>query len=728
MALTSAASGAAAPAPERIAPARAGDKAAGWALAGLVALLLGAAGFTNIPQFWGDGATYHAMAWSLAEDLDLRYEPRDILRIRREFPTGPQGLFLKRSTGGLTIGGGFPWVRRISEEVEPRPIYYAKPFAYSVVAAPFVRAFGTRGLFVTNALFLGLALVLGYLVLRRQASPGRALAVTIALFLLTVTPVYLVWPAPEVFNLGLVAAGLAAWRLGRPTASALLLGVAIYSKPYNLWLAIPLGLAPLLGLEGTPVANASAEPFGRRLLEGLRRAAVTAATTVLLFGLNMAVTGEWNYQGGRERKTFYGHFPFEMKDGNEVTFGNSGIWMSTNQLGPRVEGRDEAPPAQGAEPPRSRQELRASFVRSLGYFWVGRFGGVVPYFLPFAAAVVVFLVAGPRAPPGWLALLALVVSQLFYVDRIPDNWYGGSGTIGNRYFLNLLPLALFMVPRGRERAIAAAGVLGAAVFTGPLLADPLGHSLRPGRHAMQGAYRHLPAELTMLNDLSIFSERWRWKRPYGDTEGDPHRHWPADPKAYYLYFPDDGTHGKESLGGVEGFWLRGGRTAEVFLRALEPVEAIRLKVTGGAAGDEVSVEAGAGGQTLALAPGEAREVSLRPGPPFVYKDSFVHVLRFRSRRSGRAPTPDGSQLRVLGAFVELRLDVRKRPHGAAPSAPIPLAVQGRVRVPGTRLGRRPDRCFTLLGAGKPEMELVDAAASNSGEGPYGHVSTAFPSR
>jgi hypothetical protein len=219
---------------------------------------------------------------------------------------------------------------------------------------------------------------------------------------------------------------------------------------------------------------------------------------------------------------------------------------------------------------------------------------------------------------------------------------------------------MFLVPRGRERVVVAAGLVGAAVFTGPLLADPLGHSLRPGRHAMQGAYRHLPAELTMLNDLSIFSERWRWKRPYGDTEGDPHKHWPADPKAYYLYFPDDGTHGKEARAGVEGFWLRGGRNAEVFLRALEPVQAIHLKLTGGPAGDEVSVDAGGGGQTIVVPPGETRELTLRPGSPFVYKDSFVHVLNFRSRRSGRAPTPDGSELRLLGAFVEIRLEVQKR--------------------------------------------------------------------
>ena len=66
-------------------------------------------------EFWGDGATYYAMAWSLARDLDVRYEARDLARVRREYPAGPQGLFLKRASGGLTSDaeGGFPGVRRV---------------------------------------------------------------------------------------------------------------------------------------------------------------------------------------------------------------------------------------------------------------------------------------------------------------------------------------------------------------------------------------------------------------------------------------------------------------------------------------------------------------------------------------------------------------------------------------------------------------------------------------
>src|SRR5688500_11463429 len=53
--------------------------------------------------FFGDGATYYGLAHSLADDLDFVYRREDLTRVWREFPTGPQGIFLKRGTD-LDIG------------------------------------------------------------------------------------------------------------------------------------------------------------------------------------------------------------------------------------------------------------------------------------------------------------------------------------------------------------------------------------------------------------------------------------------------------------------------------------------------------------------------------------------------------------------------------------------------------------------------------------------------
>jgi hypothetical protein len=402
--------------------------------------------------------------------------------------------------------------------------------------------------------------------------------------------------------------------------------------------------------------------------ESLRRGLVMAFVVAGLFALNAAVTGEPNYQGG-ERKTFYGRFPEEMgADGQRVTFGNSGFWMTTDQLGPAVEGQDEKTARTG--PPRAPRELEASFARNLGYFWIGRFGGALAYYLPAVMALAIFLAAGPRTATGWLALAALVISWLFYIRIIPDNWYGGGGTVGNRYFLNLLPLFVLMLPARREPYVVA-GAAVSAVFLWSVWLHPLRHSMRPGDHAMAAPFRPLPPELTMLNDLSVFTDAWRKKVPFGDTEGNPHLHWPPDPKAYYAYFTDDGTYGKDTRRGVavtrpdgtearkdeEGFWLRGAAPAEVVVRALEPVRRMRVRVTGGPIGDRVSVRACGVTQTAEVAADETRELVFEPGAGFPYYDTFLTVVRFRSERGQSLP----GDLRPRGAFVSIALEVDKRP-------------------------------------------------------------------
>jgi hypothetical protein len=160
----------------------------------------------------------------------------------------------------------------------------------------------------------------------------------------------------------------------------------------------------------------------------------------------------------------------------------------------------------------------------------------------------------------------------------------------------------------------------------------------------------------MLNDLSIFTDTWRKKRPYGDTEGNAREGRLADEDAYYLYFLDDGAFGREDAFGRRGFWLRGASEAEVVLRALEPVKSFRVAATGGPAGDVVTV--GLAGGEIPVRAGERMELVVRAsGPGFPYYDTFLHVLRFRSR-AGR--TAGGSDRRFLGAFIEIEVDADRR--------------------------------------------------------------------
>jgi hypothetical protein len=594
-------------------------------LSGLV-LLAGVA--ADLPEasdgrFWSDAATYHAMAGSLAFDRDLDFGPEDLARVRASYPGGPQGVFLKR------VGGDSGSSRLV----------YAKALAYPAAAAPLVRALGAdRGLLVANALLFVAALWLGYGELRRRSGEGTAAAGAVAVLAGGVVPVYLLWETPEIFNLALATAGLVAWRRGRSIAAAVLLGVAAYSKPTNLALALPLLVEPLL---------AGGVPWARRALEAARRGAVVGAVVAGGFGATWLATGEPNFQGG-ERKTFYDRYPFDPG----VTFDSGGVWMVTDHLGPLVAGRDEDKQTARVAPARTAEELRQSFRRNLGYFWVGRFGGALPYFPGVAAAALLFLLVGPRERHGWLALLALVVSWLGYILMIPDNWYGGGGTIGNRYFLNLVPLGLVLLPRGRGAWVAAAAAVAGGALLAPVVASPVRHSLRPGEHATRAAFRVVPAELTMLGDLSVFGDVWRKRRPYDAPFGDPARRPPGKPAPHFLWFPDDGTFGQETSFDREGFWLRGGRSAEVVLQALGPPARIRVVVTAGPAGDIVTVRLGRERHRLVLPPLRTQEIAFDdPGPALGYYGTSLYPLRFGSRYGGATERDK----RTLGSFVQIVL-------------------------------------------------------------------------
>ena len=109
----------------------------------LIALIfvfaLGFSLFVNLPAMYrnflyADQAVYFAMTQSIALDGDLEYTKKDLIRYYQDIDSGPQGIFLKRGTDGK--------------------IFFAKSWAYSLFAAPFVRVFGINGFPVFHSVLL----------------------------------------------------------------------------------------------------------------------------------------------------------------------------------------------------------------------------------------------------------------------------------------------------------------------------------------------------------------------------------------------------------------------------------------------------------------------------------------------------------------------------------------------------------------------------------------------
>jgi hypothetical protein len=598
-------------------------------IGGIGLLLSGFAVTVDYPRaaetFWSDGATYYAMAHSLAFDYDLRYERQDLARVFREFRSGPSGLFLKRGRElDLALTSRVPFL--VSEGPLTVELYYAKAFLYSLAAAPFVRLAGTNGLLLLHAISLTGVLLAGYFLLAASASRGAALAMALTFFFASVVPAYFVWLTPELFNLCLVFLGAFFWlykeyasdppALLRGTTSdliaAVIWGAVTYSKVNNVFLILPL--VALLAIR-------------RQWTRALAAGAVFSLVLGGLFLAQLGITGEMNYQGG-ERKTFSGRYPFQQAD---LTFDNTGLSKVTSEI--------------------YTHQPWDIVLHDLYFYVIGRFSGVAIYCFPAVAAALVFLFSRRKRPDQWLLFGIAVFGCLLLIVWMPVNYFGGGGTLGNRYFLNIFPLFFFLLAgRPRFTGPLLASWIVAAIFLTSILASPFDAGRQPGEHATTGVYKWFPAELSLINDLP--------------TNSDPRKFRQKFDEGFLGYFLDNNTWGKErrAPGGL-GFHVRGQSEAEVVVRTGIELTQLVVRVTNVASDrNEIRVCTPGGCETRELDPGQKEILEIPAGRPFPYEDfgqrSYCYLVSIATE-TGSIPMLESrgeSDWRYLGAFVNIEPD------------------------------------------------------------------------
>ena len=170
--------------------------------------------YARTVPFFGDAATYYSLGHSLAEDFDFEFRREDLVRVWPEFPSGPEGIFLKRGRDiqGLELTSSPPFFE-LSSSPDPdvSRLYYGKGFIYPLFAAPFVRLFGTNGFLVLHALLMTLCFACAYAFLVARSAPLPALVFAATFLFLSVAPVYMVWLTPDFFNLAIVLLAYFFW-------------------------------------------------------------------------------------------------------------------------------------------------------------------------------------------------------------------------------------------------------------------------------------------------------------------------------------------------------------------------------------------------------------------------------------------------------------------------------------------------------------------------------------
>ena len=103
------------------------------------------------------------------------------------------------------------------------------------------------------------------------------------------------------------------------------------------------------------------------------------------------------------------------------------------------------------------------------YFFIGRYSGLAIYFFPMLFALLYFLFAKKNGITnavyiaGWVGILT-------YMIGLPWNYFGGSGTIGNRYLMSPFAILLFSITQEPNRKILIPAIGVSLLFTAPFLA------------------------------------------------------------------------------------------------------------------------------------------------------------------------------------------------------------------------------------------------------------------
>jgi hypothetical protein len=577
--------------------------------------------------FQSDEATYYMMAHSLARDGDLEYRREDLVRVWREFPSGPSGVFLKQGRSvGVRVSGAFPFFHvRFGPDPDAGRLYYGKSYMYPLIAAPFVRVFGTSGFLVLHAMLLALVVLAAYLFLAARSPAAIAAVLASGFFFASVIPGYVVWLTPELFNLVAVTLAYFCWLykevapstvprgvgwLLRPRsdlAAVALLAVATFSKPSNAILILPL-----------VAFFVWRRRWRRAVLVGTLFAAVVGG----LFLANLLITGDWNFQGG-DRNTYYSAFPFlTASTGFDV-----GLDRATNEVLTDIV----------FDPTVFWSRLGWNLM----YFVIGRHSGLLPYFFPGLFAVVAFLWPRTRREGWqWLVALAAAAQVLLVVVWIPYNYFGGGGVLGNRYFMSTYGLLLFLLPPIESVGVSLVPWFIGSLFTAQIVLNAFSASFNPAEHAKSGPLRLLPVEMTMLNTLPITTRTDRVRVLFGTSP------------RFQIYFLDDNAFPREG----DGFWLRGDSRADLIIKTVDAARTLRFTLSGGDAPAKVVVRGDGQSVSRPLAAGEHAVVDLPLSHGFPYEGARAWYVTL-DVTGGFVPlfTQGGQDNRYLGVLVKPEL-------------------------------------------------------------------------
>lgn len=568
------------------------------------------------PGLVGDQFAYLYQAQSLAFDRDLVHGPEDTARWRNQAWRNPgSGLFLKPRQDGLYD--------------------YAKPVLYTLAGAPLVRLSPYRGLIYWNVCLFGWLVAVTWVWLARRNSPGTSAAAAL-LFWAGGSAIFYVFA----FHPDLMIASL--------TLGALVLFGVVASSGSAPGARLALALGAAMGLmtyekltfAGFAVAALALLVARRYWRPSLLYLAMATLAWAVPTGVHYAQDGHISaYKGDRYLALEVPLFEGPDDPGRLIRWNTGRFFEPSFLLGERAD-LGERLRRQGRQLPRLA-----------GQYLVGRRAGLVPYFIPFLAALTLGLWGIWRPDNRWkLWIFApALIPVLYYFWASPGNYIGGGGTLGNRYALQLAPAFLVLCDRLPRRAarrrvlLFGLALVAACFYPARLYADPTSVFQRYRELLYEPAIALWPDESELLCRALASEPRFAAHRTPDeillalDSQLEPPYH---------------------------QMTLRGGRRHRLSYAHRLPTKAIGFRVSAGATPFELRIESAAGVLSERFVPWETRHLSV----PITATETFWEMdgerLFARLSVEARALSEQIPQHEPLGSLLLLEPDPERSLGGA----------------------------------------------------------------
>ena len=278
------------------------------------------------------------------------------------------------------------------------------------------------------------------------------------------------------------------------------------------------------------------------------------------------------------------------------------------------------------------------------YYFFGRFTGVFIYFFP-ALFILILFIFQKKTMEDWIILSSIILSILFFIIVTSDNYFGGSGSVGNRYFMSLFPFFFFLGFKNRIFKYSLLPVFISVFFLSGVYTDSFHHSRSQRVAGLSFPIKLFPPEKTQYQCLPTNEN----PRAFGRVVRD-------GAKKFQVYFLND-NYWKIEKEDFFWTWPNPDNDLELFLTSPEKVKEFKVALENIPVKNRVCFQIEHKKKKINMKPSQSHILRFSKIEGFKIHDKYLYYIRIKSRESycPHFEDPYNDDKRVLGVKTHISL-------------------------------------------------------------------------